>query len=152
MITINEKQKLFCGEYIKDFNPEAAAVRAGYSDKNAAWRLLQREDIQNELILCNSRKYKSVATQDEILQFYTAIMRREVFDELALQNKEKTTRTDDDGNKVNEEKTFITTVPQRVKLSDAISAADKLHRYYMSKQEQAEDTNSGIVILPEVIE
>ncbi|MHB1688736.1 MAG: terminase small subunit [Ignavibacteriaceae bacterium] len=34
-IDISEKQKMFCREYLKDFNGTQAAVRAGYSIKSA---------------------------------------------------------------------------------------------------------------------
>lgn len=49
MNTLNEKQKAFCREYIKDFNATQAAIRAGYSEKTAnriASRLLTKVDIQ----------------------------------------------------------------------------------------------------------
>lgn len=150
VIKINDKQMMFCTEYLKDFDPEAAAERAGYSDKNAAWRLLKRDDIQKQLVISNRERSCDIASQDEILRFYTAIMRREMVDDILLQNKEKMTRIDEDGNKVNVEKIIVSTSPQRVKLSEAISAADKLHRYYTSRQEEKDDNNSGIVILPEI--
>lgn len=35
MRELNEKQKLFCHEYIKDLNAAQAAIRAGYSEKTA---------------------------------------------------------------------------------------------------------------------
>lgn len=34
-LLINQKQKRFCYEYIKDFDATKAAIRAGYSPKNA---------------------------------------------------------------------------------------------------------------------
>ena len=34
-LIINDKQKMFCYEYLKDFNGTQAAVRAGYSIKSA---------------------------------------------------------------------------------------------------------------------
>ena len=33
---IKPKQRLFCIEYLKDFNATQAAIRAGYSEKAAA--------------------------------------------------------------------------------------------------------------------
>lgn len=60
-----------------------------------------------------------IASQTEILEFFTNVMRR----------------ADDDD----------------VKLSDAMNAADKLHKYHQQKKEKSEDKEiSGIVILPEV--
>lgn len=44
----NGRQELFCQQYVVDYNATKAAVRAGYSEKSAAWQgseLLKREDI-----------------------------------------------------------------------------------------------------------
>lgn len=46
---LNEKQKRFCNEYLKDLNGTQAAIRAGYSKKTAnriANRLLSKIDIR----------------------------------------------------------------------------------------------------------
>lgn len=68
----------------------------------------------------SARKSK-IATQNEILEFFTDVMRR----------------ADDDG----------------VKLSDAMSAADKLHKYFQQKKEESEEKNiTGVVILPPIKE
>lgn len=52
MKELNEKQKLFCAEYLKDFNATKAAIRAGYA-KDAArqqgQRLLTKAVIQQEV-------------------------------------------------------------------------------------------------------
>lgn len=65
-------------------------------------------------------KKKKIATQKEVLEFYTDIMRRDIPDET-------------------------------VKLSEAMSAADKLYKHF--KEEKVDETDkkeTGIVILPEV--
>lgn len=46
--TLNERQRLFCLEYVKDLNATQAAIRAGYSERSAhiiAWNLLRRPAI-----------------------------------------------------------------------------------------------------------
>lgn len=53
-----DKQKLFCREYVKDYNGTQAAIRAGYSPKTAsvqASRLLKKSDIL-ELIRKNQQE------------------------------------------------------------------------------------------------
>lgn len=48
-MALNDKQKLFCQEYMKDLNGAQAAIRAGYSAKTArsiANELLTKPDIQ----------------------------------------------------------------------------------------------------------
>jgi len=50
--TLQEKQKLFCIEYLKDFNATQAAIRAGYSKKTAneqGAHLLANISIQKEI-------------------------------------------------------------------------------------------------------
>lgn len=52
MNTLNEKQKAFCREYIKDFNATQAAIRAGYTKRNTnrvGSRLLSNIDIQSHI-------------------------------------------------------------------------------------------------------
>jgi phage terminase small subunit len=49
MNNLNEKQKAFCREYIKDFNATQAAIRAGYTKRNTnriGSRLLSKVDIR----------------------------------------------------------------------------------------------------------
>lgn len=51
-MVLNEKQKCFCREYIKDLNATQAAIRAGYSEKTAmsqGCRLLMNVKIVDEL-------------------------------------------------------------------------------------------------------
>lgn len=65
-------------------------------------------------------KSKKIATQKEVLEFYTEIMRRDIPDE-------------------------------NVKLSEAISAADKLYKHFKETSVTDTDkTETGIVILPEI--
>jgi len=52
MAKLNDKQKRFCQEYIKDFNGKRAAISAGYSKKTArsiANENLTKPDIQTYL-------------------------------------------------------------------------------------------------------
>ena len=49
MGTLNDRQKLFCREYIIDLNATQAAIRAGYSEKTAysqGQRLLKNVEIK----------------------------------------------------------------------------------------------------------
>lgn len=50
---------------------------------------------------------------------------------------------------------FFTDVMRRedAKVSDALSAADRLHKYYLQEQPSKKDTKmSGVVLMPEVRE
>lgn len=69
---MNDKQKMFCKEYIKDLNATAAAIRAGYSEKTAtplASRLLTKVNIQEEIQrLMDKRAHKVELTAENILE------------------------------------------------------------------------------------
>lgn len=79
--SLTPKQKKFCDEYLTDLNATQAAIRAGYSKKNArnigcenlakpniAEYISERLDVQSN---------KNIATMDEVLEFYTSVMRDE---------------------------------------------------------------------------
>lgn len=56
---LNEKQKMFCKEYVRDFNATQAAIRAGYSEKTAraiGTENLTKPDIQNEIARLTEKK------------------------------------------------------------------------------------------------
>lgn len=45
---LNDRQRAFCEEYVKDFNGKQAAIRAGYSESTAesmAWRLIKMPKV-----------------------------------------------------------------------------------------------------------
>lgn len=53
MAKLTEKQKRFCDEYLIDLNATQAAIRAGYSAKNAnniASENLAKPNIQNYIV------------------------------------------------------------------------------------------------------
>ena len=68
---LEEKQKMFCKEYIIDFNGTQAAIRAGYSKKTAneqASRLLTKVNVQAYLKkLIENREKRTQITQDEVV-------------------------------------------------------------------------------------
>lgn len=66
MNNLNEKQQLFCIEYIKDFNATQAAIRAGYSEKTAysqGQRLLKVVEIQAGVKEAVANTFKSVGIE-----------------------------------------------------------------------------------------
>ena len=68
---LNEKQKIFCQEYMKDLNGTQAAIRAGYSEKTARSignRLLTNVDIQAYIQeLQEGIRKRNQITVDEIM-------------------------------------------------------------------------------------
>lgn len=82
------KQKKFCEYYIQSGNATDAARKAGYSEKTAnriASENLSKPDIAQylaERIGCQDKK--RVADANEVLEFYSAVMRGEVKDQFGL--------------------------------------------------------------------
>ena len=71
MSELEEKQKMFCKEYLVDFNGTQAAIRAGYSKKTAneqASRLLTKVNVQKYLQqLIEKRNKRTNITQDDVV-------------------------------------------------------------------------------------
>lgn len=89
MPKLTPKQKAFCEAYIETGNASEAIRRAGYSPKNA--------DVKGAQILVNpsvsayiaERMAKideeRISSADEVLRFYTAVMRGEMKDQFGLE-------------------------------------------------------------------
>lgn len=85
MAKLTEKQRRFCEEYLKDGNATQAAIRAGYKKENAfqtgAENLKKPKVLayKEELMRQAGKDSKStIADAEEVLAFYTAMMRGEV--------------------------------------------------------------------------
>ena len=87
-MALTQKQKRFCEEYIKTANASASAVAAGYSKKTAG--AIGAENLKKPQIAAYIKKRIDeqdaalVADSNEILKFYTAVMRGEVKDQFGL--------------------------------------------------------------------
>lgn len=83
------KQKKFCEYYIQSGNAAEAARKAGYSGKtarNIGQENLTKPDIKayiHEII--GDQDKKRVADANEVLEFYSAVMRGEVKDQFGLE-------------------------------------------------------------------
>ena len=71
MSELEEKLKMFCQEYLVDFNGTQAAIKAGYSKKTAteqASRLLTKVNVQEYLTqLIENRNKRTNITQDDVI-------------------------------------------------------------------------------------
>lgn len=78
---LSERQKRFCDEYLISLNATQAAIKAGYSQKYAgqnADKLLKNPKIKAFISERLDKKEKTrIATQDEILEYFTRVMRGE---------------------------------------------------------------------------
>jgi len=81
MAKLTEKQQLFCDEYLIDLNATQAAIRAGYSKRTA--RQIGTENLSKPAISeyiekrMAEKKDKLIAKQDEVLEYFTSVMRGE---------------------------------------------------------------------------
>ncbi len=75
--SMNERQKFFCREYVKDLNGTQAAIRAGYSPKcakEAAYELLTYSHVNAYIAeLKAKRAQKLEITSDQVLREFTKI-------------------------------------------------------------------------------
>lgn len=82
---MNERQKRFADEYIRTANKHQSAIRAGYSEKYArtsSHKLLENKSIKDYIeARFKELEKQSIAQQDEVLQYLTAVMRGEQQDE-----------------------------------------------------------------------
>lgn len=87
-MALNERQKAFADYYIQTGNATEAAIKAGYSEKTA--RSIGSENLTKPDICAyieermTGQGEKRVADANEVIEFYTAVMRGEVKDQFGL--------------------------------------------------------------------
>lgn len=85
---LTPKQKAFADYYIASGNASDAARKAGYSEKSAPF--IGAENLKKPLISAyiaermNPKDEARIADADEVIKFYTAVMRGEVKDQFGL--------------------------------------------------------------------
>lgn len=87
-MALTDKQKRFCDEYLIDLNATQAAIRAGYSKKNAhkiGSNVLNRPEVKAQIkARMEEKDAELIATQDEILKYLTSVMRGESMSEIVV--------------------------------------------------------------------
>lgn len=85
---LTPKQKAFADYYIESSNATQSAIKAGYSKKTA--RAIGTENLAKPYIKAYidermaEKDAKRIASQDEVLEFLTKVLRGEVEEEIAL--------------------------------------------------------------------
>lgn len=128
-MALNERQKAFADYYIQTGNATEAAIKAGYSEKTA--RSIGAENLTKPDISAyikerlDEQSNKRVADANEVIEFYTAVMRGEVKDQFGLD----------------------------ASLSDRLKAGDALmKRYNAIKETESKNTfNEGMQALADLI-
>lgn len=86
MAELTEKQKRFADYYIESGNAEESATRAGYkSPRGNAHKLLQNTAIRAYMDdIIASKDNERIASQDEVLEFLTQVMRGQVTERIPV--------------------------------------------------------------------
>nr|WP_308808991.1 terminase small subunit [Providencia sp. PROV024] len=92
-MALNDKQEMFCREYLIDLNATQAAIRAGYSEKTAnaqSSRLLVNVNIQNRIKELKSNRNERIEVDaDYVLKRLVEIDQMDVLDILRDDGKLK---------------------------------------------------------------
>ena len=128
-MALNERQKAFADYYIQTGNATESAIKAGYSEKTAY--SIGNENLKKpEISAYISERMaeqgeKRVADANEVIEFYTSVMRGEVKDQFGLD----------------------------ASLSDRLKAGDALmKRYNAIKETESKNTfNEGMQVLADLI-
>ena len=85
---LTEKQKRFADYYIETGNATESAKRAGYAEKTAysqGQRMLKNVEVSAYIAeRVKPTEEKRIATGDEVMEFFTAVMRGEIKDAFDL--------------------------------------------------------------------
>lgn len=83
------KEKAFCREYAKTGNGRESAIKAGYAEKSAhvtANKLINKTYIKDEITRLTAKKEKkSIATGQEVMEYFTKVMNGEIKDQFGLE-------------------------------------------------------------------
>ena len=113
---LTPKQQAFADYYIETGNATEAARRAGYSEKNVGENAAKTLKNPNVSAYISERMEKQdrkrVADANEVIEFYTAVMRGEIKDQFGLE----------------------------ASLSDRLKAGDSLMKRYAVGSEKNKDT------------
>lgn len=131
---MNERQKRFADEYIISGNIEQSALKAGYSENYArsqSHKLLANVGIKSYIDeRLKQLESDRIATQDEILQYLTSVMRGEEREQTLIS--------------VGEAGQEITDIDVGAK--DRIKAAELLGKRYRMWTDKVEAEMSGTVV------
>ncbi len=85
MDKMTEKQKKFANYYIETGNAEEAAKKAGYNARGNTTKILQNTTIRKYIDKRITEKdNKRIASQDEVLQYLTSVMRGDIKEEAVV--------------------------------------------------------------------
>jgi len=85
---LSVKEKAFCRYYVELNNGQQAATKAGYAEKTAritASKLLTRTNVHQEIERLRAKQEaSSIATSQQVMQFFTDVMNGKIKDQFGL--------------------------------------------------------------------
>lgn len=133
-IKLTRKQRIFCEEYIANGgNATKAALSAGYKKSSAYSTGIDNlkkpviKEYLQKLVAPDDKKRK--ATAEEVIQYLTSVVRRELQEYQVITIKDNQKYYDDEGHKITKYSETPTTVGIPARLSDANKAAELLGKY-----------------------
>lgn len=140
---MNNRQQLFCEEYLKDLNATKAAIRAGYSEKTAysqGQRLLKNVEIKNRLQEIREKiQDENIATIKDIEEFLSLSLNGEMEEEVIsvvaeIEGSSKVVKT-----------------KKQISLRDRIKAAELLGKRYGLWTDKVDiNSTEGIKIIDDI--
>ena len=86
---LTPREILFINKYIETSNAKQSAIYAGYSEKTAEVKgsqLLTRIKVKEEIgRLMEKKVSKSIATAQEVMEYFTKVMNGEILDQFGLE-------------------------------------------------------------------
>lgn len=140
---MNKRKLEFVDAYVKDIkrNQTAAAIAAGYSEKNAAQtasRLMKDDEVKKAIEERLAELHEqNTAKANEVIEFLTSVMRGEITDNVPLfigKGLQELTKAEPNA-------------------KDRLKAAEMLGKYYALFTDKPKEENNemyGVVIMPEV--
>lgn len=126
------KQQAFCDYYIETGNATEAAKKAGYKGRNlnrVASENLTKLDIRNYIDERMAEKEgQRIASQDEVLQFFTSVMRGEVIERVPVVLKNR-----------------YEMVNKEPSISDRLRAGEDIAKRYGMFREGLDVTNNSLI-------
>lgn len=88
ILPLNERQRIFCREYIKTGNGKQSVIKAGYSARTAevtASKFLREPKVVAEIERLREKKEKkAIMDAQEVMELFSAVARGEIKDQFGL--------------------------------------------------------------------
>lgn len=142
---MNERQKRFVAEYIKDYNATQAAIRVGYSERTAysqGNRLLKNVEIKKAIKeLQNEIRKENIAEAIEVEEFLSLAMKGEIDEEVVVVEG------------IGEGESRARIIKKQISAKDRIKAAELLgKRYALFTDKLNVDASVGVQIIDDIDE